>query len=412
MQYSPLFMIVVYRLAFTFVGTSAIKLTGTGGDSSQLKEISNRLIGSNPGLFIAADEISPDVKLANEDRVVRDSEIPRQTGTSAEDLNYLDRLWNWIRGVTGTDKFSALPYPHYSSTYLNQYVYQRTYDPSDSILTNVAGDVLIDPTWNPDRPPRWDIWHDGTRIPFIFSEVDDCTEMIVQEAMIRFTEATNGCIKFEEAKNANLTDILHISSSEKGCFASLGFTNSTNLLNVGTGCKNVGTVMHLLGHVLGLAHEDQRADARKYVQLKIDNIDVFGMSASSEVDPVTSAKFPFVFALLNETRTAWESKILDLPYEYGSLMHNSRNIYAVDISVDRTLSSSNGSQFDDLMGNRAVLTERDARLLNEMYSCQRLPVPVANRFFKRPLYPGLTYDQINECLLQDVMDETKMDVAK
>jgi hypothetical protein len=159
--------------------------------------------------------------------------------------------------------------------------------------------------------------------------------------------------------------------------------------------------MHLLGHVLGMAHEDQRPDAEQYVAVIPENIDVYGMSSSSDIDPTTAAKYQFFFTPLNGTKTEWEKQIVSLPYEYGSLMHNSKNVYAVDIARALTITGRSSNVFDDLMGNRGYLTERDGRLLNEMYSCSRVPLKVIEREFSRPIYPGLTFEMLNQCLISD-----------
>ena len=365
-----------------------------------LDEVAKQLISTHENLFDAPSSPGTDSDLAAADRRDRDSEVPRQTGMLSSDPNYLDQLWNWMKGVASIQPAAFLPYPHHSSVYLNQYAYRRTSDPSDSTDVNLAGDIVVEPQWTPEKPIHWELWPHGDVVEFNFDEADSCTRTVVHEAMIRYEEATNGCIRFVESQNKS-ADVLRITSSSDGCFSTLGYKSAGNVVNLGVGCRNVGTVMHLLGHTLGLAHEDQRPDARDYVVVKSNNIDVYGMSASNEVDPVNSTKYMYVFTPLSGTKTEWEQQIAALPYEYGSLMHNSKFVYAVDISKDATLTGKTGAQFDDLFGNRGVITERDARLLNEMYACQRLPIRVVDRYFARPLYPGLTYDALNRCLSRD-----------
>ena len=395
------------------VVANGLRRTSRSHESSPsftIHDITSQLVAANPGLFITTDTPSLDAQLAKSDRTNRDSDIPRQTEALEENLNYYDRAWNWVKGIVGDADPPMLPYPHYTTTFLNQYVYNRSYDPSDSSSLTIAGDVIIEPNWNPLLPPSWDIWPNGSTIQYSFSDVDECVQMIFREAAVRITEATNGCLLFNEFSDTPASDTLSVVSSQSGCFASLGYKATGNIVNIGTGCKNVGTVMHLLGHVLGLAHEDQRPDARQYVVVNHGNIDTYGMSTSSSVDPMKSAKYQYIFEPLNGTRTIWEQQVMLLPYEYGSLMHNSRSVYAVDIAKDKTLTSIHGSSsYDDLFGNRGFMTERDARLLNEMYSCQRLPVKIPQRLFRKPIFPGLQYDDFQNCLSQDAADEKALD---
>jgi hypothetical protein len=139
-----------------------------------------------------------------------------------------------------------------------------------------------------------------------------------------------------------------------------------------------------------MAHIDQRPDAASFVTVNATNVNVYGMSASAMVDPSGSPKFGLVFAPLNGTNTKWEKIIEYFPYEYGSLMHNSQYRYSVGDDPTITLVAAN--TFEPLLGNRGYITEQDARVLNEMYMCDRLPVMLADRKFASPLVQGETYE--------------------
>lgn len=370
----------------------------TGGMS--IEQITRSLIKGNEQLFDTTPTAAPDAELATTDLRDRYVDIPREVGLAGSDDDYFDKLWNWVKGVAGYSTTSYIPYPLHTSKYLNEYVYRRTFDPSDSRDPNIAGDIIIDPAWRIQGSPRWNLWSSSNSIPYVIQTKDSCLRTIVNEAMLRVQEATSGCVGFTEvpAEGAN---VLVVSASGNECFSSLGKRNDMNVINLGTGCVNVGTVMHLLGHVLGMGHEDQRPDAREYVTINPSNIDVYGMSPSSNIDPTNTTKYGYVFEVINGSKTAWESVVTREPFEYGSLMHNSRGLYSVNVASDFTISGNKGSRFEDLIGQRGFLTERDARVLNEMYSCQRLPTKVVDRALSRPLTPGVTFDAINTCIVQD-----------
>ena len=375
--------------------------------SMSMDEISRELVGSNVGLFVEPVQVSPEEELVIQDRRDRDSALPRELGILGGEVTYLNKIWNWMKGAVGDNTESILPYPLHSSTYLNQYAYTRSFDPSDSRDANIAGDIVVPPSWTGEGGVPWDLWPSSESISYSFETPDDCAKYVVREAMSRYQEATNNCVRFKEV--ASGTDgALEISTVGEECYASLGFARDRNVLNLGAGCINVGTAMHLIGHALGLAHEDQRADARNFTLVKPENIDVYGMSASSSVNPVNSTKFPFVFAPLKASRTKWAQVIASYPYEFGSLMHNSRALYAAKIESDFTIVGKDGPKFEDLLGQRGFLTERDASIVNEIYECQRLPIKVVDRMFQRPLTPGLTYDALASCLRSDKARMTEL----
>lgn len=332
-----------------------------------LEDISKTLISSNKHLFekdVNSSSTATDIELASSDRRDRYNVIPSITNTVDSDSNYLDAVWNWARGVSGNVAKSLLPFPLHTSTYLNGYVYVgRSTDPSDSYDPNIAGDVVMDSSLTSSL--SWDIWPNSASIDFyldfpIDKQNGGCVQTTLKEAAIRFEEATNGCIRFKEAKIKTPTTLRVTANDAEGCFATLGHrsSGSDNVLNLGIGCRNVGTVMHLLGHVLGMAHEDQRPDAEKYIRVVPDSVDVLGMSASANVDPMNTTKYHWAFNSLNTTASRWGTIIQNHPYEYGSLMHNSRFAYSVDIGHEETLTGLTSPQFDDLIGNRGYLTER------------------------------------------------------
>lgn len=352
------------NLLFMFGAVGAFQVPSAVAKMS-LDEITKTLMDSNRELFVRRrnDSSTTSVStLAASDRIDRYSVLPSITNVVSSNDDYLDGIWNWARGVADTVR-AMLPYPLYTSTYLNAYVYiGRETNPSDSYDPNLVGDIVMSSNWTMNSVPTWNIWPNGTQIGYYFDFTQDvprgpCIQSIFREAAIRFEEATNGCIRFIET-SARTDDVLVVTAnSQTGCFTSLGHVHD-NLLNIGTGCINVGTVMHLLGHVLGMAHEDQRPDSREYVKVVDDSIDVLGMSPSSAIDPVNTTKYQFTFTALSGTNTAWETVSKTYPYEFGSLMHNSKFIYSVDIENEPTLTGKYSPQYDDLIGNRGYLTER------------------------------------------------------
>lgn len=73
----------------------------------------------------------------------------------------------------------------------------------------------------------------------------------------------------------------------------------------------MGTVIHELGHTLGLWHEQSRPDAEKYIKVVKDYI-------------IPSYISEFLKRSENEITT------FDVPYDLGSIMHYGSTAFSVD----------------------------------------------------------------------------------
>lgn len=376
-------------------GTLCVRRTSrTPVVAVDLNDLTHSLMDGNEFLFTNVKKSSPDVDLATLDLKARRTDLPAMCGIPT--ISGGENAWDWIMSSFMDPKLT--PYPMLTSDFLNRYFYARMVDPSDSFSLMVAGDVVIQPDWNTEGV-TWKTWPDIGLIHYTLDmpqgyKDSACIRRLVSEAAARWKEATNACVNFEEVESSSATpNTLHIGVIENnGCHTSLGFNPSNNVMNIGTGCRNVGTIMHLLGHILGLAHVDQRPDAANFVRVNNTNINVYGMASSSQIDPTTTQKYKYVFTPLNGTQSKWEEVIEYFPYEYGSLMHNSRYMYSVDTYSDPTINLVKPGSFEELLGNRGYITEQDARLVNEMYKCDRLPVMLIDRSFKSPLTPDATYE--------------------
>ena len=337
-----------------------------------LEDVTNSLLVGNEKLFTVPDSFDAVSGLAESDRKERNSDIPDllQVGRVSDDFS--TNVWKWVKDMAGMAPPPFVPYPLHTVDLLNGGLYRRISDPSDSQDPTLAGDILIDPAWAGKEQPSWGVWPEPGNISYIFESLNStnqtCAQDVFREATARVSEATGRCLVFTDVTGSynnsapGVTNPLRviIDKSPK-CFATLGYQASTggNMINIGSGCTNVGTVMHLLGHVLGMAHEDQRPDSQKYVKVVPSNIDVYGMSPSSNVDPTKTPKFRYVFTPLNGTGTIWEQEVTKFSYEYGSLMHNSRYHYSFSPGANATLQAVyEGQDYGDLLGNRGYLTSR------------------------------------------------------
>ncbi|XP_036375426.1 meprin A subunit beta-like [Megalops cyprinoides] len=133
-----------------------------------------------------------------------------------------------------------------------------------------------------------------------------------------------------------------------GCFSSVGNRHvGKQRLSIGTNCDRIATIEHEFLHALGFWHEQSRADRDDYVTIMWDLI-----SEGREHN----------FNTYNDTT----SSALNVPYDYTSMMHYSKNAF------------QNGSEptivtkipaFMDVIGQRMEFSDSDLLKLNRLYNC-------------------------------------------
>ena len=201
--------------------------------------------------------------------------------------------------------------------------------------------------------------------------------------------AQNSCIKFNPISQSlylasgGKDPALHITDSGTGCFASLGYQSpGENLVNIGAGCVNVGTVLHLVMHSLGMLHEHQRSDRDNYVEIVSTNIDSNRIGGNAG-----TTKFDAVFGKVdstNEKKSLWSNVTESKPYDYSSIMHNGPCHYSISeefgggaggCALEPSLRPNPGKSAStyigsmDAIGNRATLSAGDVYMLSQLYSC-------------------------------------------
>lgn len=151
------------------------------------------------------------------------------------------------------------------------------------------------------------------------------------------------CLKFVEDNNAVGA---HISFYKgRGCSSPVGHrTGRTNSISLAQGCWRKGTVLHEIGHTIGLYHEQSRPDRDNYVRILWDNIKGgmgynFNKQRASNIDSLGTG------------------------YDYKSMMHywgtafggGSRTIETIDPKMQRVI------------GQRSGFSEIDKKQINLMY---------------------------------------------
>jgi hypothetical protein len=255
----------------------------------------------------------------------------------------------------------------------------RGRDASDREGITDYGDVIN------DHRQGWNLWPAGPIMYVFDSDLGNCERSTVSVALDVISSA-NPSLQFLQVERSvflasgGSVPAIHVTNHDSGCFASLGFRPpaSENVVNLGPGCVNVGTAIHLFMHALGVFHEHQRADRDKFVQIVTSNIDQSRMGGN-----LGSTKFSTVFETNPlSTDSAWTRAVSSLEYDFGSIMHNGPCHYSVDeqlgggaggCALRPTLIASLAVGIENYLnspssiGNRATLSARDVALLAILY---------------------------------------------
>ena len=122
-------------------------------------------------------------------------------------------------------------------------------------------------------------------------------------------------------------------------------------------------MLHELGHVIGLEHEQCRTDRENYVNIHYNNID---------------PNFTRPFDIRQNISS------FGVPYDYRSLMHYGKDDFAIEpglITIE-TLDPD----YQDVIGAGKRLTNLDLLTIDRMYGCERKSdffYLLAKRLYKR-----------------------------
>uniref|UniRef100_A0A8C5MQ20 Metalloendopeptidase n=1 Tax=Leptobrachium leishanense TaxID=445787 RepID=A0A8C5MQ20_9ANUR len=150
------------------------------------------------------------------------------------------------------------------------------------------------------------------------------------------------CLKF--IVRGQERDYVSIETSS-GCWSVIGKTGGKQTVNLSkSGCMSTGTTQHEILHTLGFFHEQSRSDRDKYVDIMWKHI-----KQGSEGN-------------FNQERT----NNLDLPYDYGSVMHYPSYAFTNTPNGNTIIPKPNPNI---PIGQRNGMSHLDVKKLNALYKC-------------------------------------------
>lgn len=205
-------------------------------------------------------------------------------------------------------------------------------------------------------------WPDGI-VPYMPpTSNSDIQQANIELAIEHWMERSR--ITFVERTEENAEQYPHYLrfASSNGCASYVGMQGGEQSVMVSDGCTP-GSIIHEIGHALGLFHEHTRSDRDSYVQINWDEI-VNGKDINFKLQNVGTRNYG--------------------PYDYGSIMHYGE--YFFSNSTTPTIVVPDGVE----IGQRIQLSDIDASSVDQMYATDLALLPPSDIQSDNSLELGIT----------------------
>ncbi|XP_053733833.1 hatching enzyme 1.2 isoform X1 [Synchiropus splendidus] len=169
-----------------------------------------------------------------------------------------------------------------------------------------------------------------------YSEMD---KKIIKKGMENIEKGT--CVRF--VPRTHQRDFIDI-QPKSGCWSYLGSRGGKQTVSLrNPDCLKVGVISHELMHTLGFVHEQSRLDRDNYV----------------------TVLWPNIWRDRIRNFEKFKTNTLDLPYDYGSIMHF--GMYAYSEDGEPTIVPKNNKNVK--LGQATTLSPVDKMKINKLYNC-------------------------------------------
>jgi len=176
---------------------------------------------------------------------------------------------------------------------------------------------------------------------YIDSSVSGATN-VIKNAIKEYEE--NTCLRFQQVTTKPSGPHFDFYKG-RGCNSYVGRRSYGNRISLGSGCWRLGTVIHEIGHAIGLYHEQSRPDRDEYVTIKLENI---------------QDKYKFAFNKYSHQKI--DSR--GTPYDYDSIMHYGSKYFSMNGQI--TIETKNPKD-QGRIGQRRGFSPTDIIQINKMY---------------------------------------------
>ncbi|XP_057322584.1 bone morphogenetic protein 1-like [Microplitis mediator] len=194
-----------------------------------------------------------------------------------------------------------------------------------------------------------DLWHQGI-VPYEIEGIFNGSECkMIKQAMREWEKST--CLKFVPKIENQHKKYLVFTKSDVGCYTSFGNEHRKSSIGMNCKCMKFGTILHELGHAIGLYHEHVRPDRDHYIEIHYHRV-------------LTSRRHNFYEIPRDEVKIFGE-------YDFDSIMHYPENAFSIqnNETVIEPKVKINGKT--PIIGQRSYLSKNDIAGINYLYKCPR-----------------------------------------
>ena len=266
-------------------------------------------------------------------------QVPGEEYTEWQAYGKYPHTWSWL----GNTVMHQLPD---GTTAVSLLFYLESYDSGDISLDDI---LIFNTSCNLKTPEEREIQRNAQNSSMPFSSLAVARQWpgavipytigrgfskLQQEFLLKVLEmfSFNTCVKFRKRTFVERNNLEFVHTPE-GCSSQrIGFLGGTQKINLGDFCFDLSTLAHELLHVIGLFHEHQRPDRDNFISVMWSNI-----------LPGYNNQF---------TKYAeMDGRLLNTPYDYGSVMHYRGTAFSLAPGVPSMLSRIEESQiFGSIFG--------------------------------------------------------------
>ncbi|XP_066923615.1 astacin-like [Clytia hemisphaerica] len=183
----------------------------------------------------------------------------------------------------------------------------------------------------------------GGKIPYVIeSSIGSSGRQQIQLALQEYHAKT--CLRFSPRTNEQYYISFY---NGQGCSSPVGRTGRNRISLQAPGCQNKGTILHEIGHSIGLLHEQSRPDRDQYVTINYHNL--FNQQVAYNFQKASNVNS------------------LGTPYDLHSMMHYSSTAFAR--AGTRTIVTKDRSKQSIIDTNNRIsgFSEIDIKQINLMY---------------------------------------------
>lgn len=185
-------------------------------------------------------------------------------------------------------------------------------------------------------------WPGGV-IPYVIERsIGSAGRQQIQLAINEYHAKT--CLKFVQRSNQRNYISFY---NGQGCHSPVGMSGVNRISLQSPGCQNKGTIMHEVGHSIGLLHEQSRPDRDRYVIIHTRNLQ--------------NSRMAFNFQKASNINS------LGTPYDLASMMHYSSTAFARQGTKTITTRDPSKQRLIDTYNRITGFSSIDVQQINLMY---------------------------------------------